>query len=50
MRVRLRHCLATVLLTAGFVLGGCATHDPDDSSIPWNRPAQWEDQPPGMGF
>lgn len=43
----------TALLLAGvtaLIFAGCATHDPDDSSIPWNRPAQWEDQPPGMGF
>ncbi len=47
---RLRHIGAAILLAAAFILGGCATHDPDDSSIPWNRPAQWEDRPPGMGF
>ena len=44
--------ISAVLMMAGTstVFTGCATHDPDDSSIPWNRPAQWEDRPPGMGF
>lgn len=33
-----------------WLAGGCASKDPADSSIPWGRPAGWEDQGPGMGF
>ncbi len=42
--------LALFLLTT-FVLGltGCLNKDMDDSSIPWSRPADWENQVPGMG-
>lgn len=35
--------LSTVLTT------GCQKQDPADSSIPWGRPAGWEDRVPGMG-
>lgn len=28
---------------------GCATKQPEDSSIPWSRPASWEGGIPGMG-
>jgi hypothetical protein len=28
---------------------GCTTKTDKDSSIPWNRPASWEGQIPGMG-
>ncbi|MEX2381712.1 MAG: hypothetical protein WD490_04965 [Opitutales bacterium] len=41
---------ALLWLGVGLFGPGCATHDPADSSIPWGRPAAWEDQGPGMGF
>jgi hypothetical protein len=28
---------------------GCASKQPEDSSIPWSRPASWEGGVPGMG-
>jgi hypothetical protein len=28
---------------------GCATKQPEDSTIPWSRPASWEGGVPGMG-
>ncbi len=31
-------------------LTGCSAKDPADSTLPWNRPADWQDRPPGMGF
>lgn len=34
-----------VLLFGG---AGCTKQDPADSSIPWGRPATWEDRVPGM--
>lgn len=40
-------------LALGFVFlalaSGCATKQPEDSSIPWSRPASWEGGMPGMG-
>ena len=40
---------ALLLLALGAILAGCSTQTPTDSSIPWNRPANWEGQVPGMG-
>ena len=47
---RLHLLLWVTLLTAcaGFFTG-CSTTDQHDGSIPWNRPADWEGQIPGMG-
>jgi hypothetical protein len=42
---------AALLLTVlGSLLAGCSVESPRDSSIPWNRPADWEGQIPGMGM
>jgi hypothetical protein len=38
--------LGAILLALG---SGCATKQPEDSSIPWSRPASWEGGIPGMG-
>jgi nitrous oxide reductase accessory protein NosL len=38
-----------LLLAVGAILAGCSTENPSESSIPWNRPANWEGQVPGMG-
>jgi hypothetical protein len=48
--------LFAALLLAGFALSfsGCADDQPADpnrvSTIPWNRPEQWEGQGPLGGF
>jgi hypothetical protein len=36
-------------LAAVLFASGCATKQPEDSSIPWSRPASWEGGIPGMG-
>jgi nitrous oxide reductase accessory protein NosL len=42
---------ALLLLAAlGALLAGCSMESAKDSSIPWNRPADWEGQIPGMGM
>jgi hypothetical protein len=41
--------LPLLLLALGALLGGCSITSQKDSSIPWNRPADWEGQIPGMG-
>jgi hypothetical protein len=46
----LRRRLLLALGSALAVLAtGCATKQPEDSSIPWSRPANWEGGIPGMG-
>lgn len=40
-----------VLVTLGLLalLTGCTTQTGRDTSVPWNRPANWEGGIPGMG-
>lgn len=49
MTSSIRPILAFLLLAAGVFVGGCSTHSPSQTSIPWSRPAGWEGQIPGMG-
>ncbi len=37
-----------LLLVLGLLAGGCAVQSAKDSSIGWDRPADWENQIPGM--
>jgi hypothetical protein len=48
MNSRTTRTAALLLLALGALLAGCTTDAPADSSIPWNRPADWEGQIPGM--
>lgn len=41
--------LSLLLFALCALLSGCSVDSPRDSSIPWNRPADWEGQIPGMG-
>jgi hypothetical protein len=40
---------ALLLIALSALLGGCSISSQKDSSIPWNKPADWEGQIPGMG-
>jgi len=44
----LRRAAVVLLIALGSLLAGCTMDAPSDSSIPWNRPADWEGQIPGM--
>ncbi|HZZ21019.1 MAG TPA: hypothetical protein VFE25_16720 [Opitutaceae bacterium] len=37
-----------LIIALGAVLAGCSSETPEASSIPWNQPADWEGQIPGM--
>jgi nitrous oxide reductase accessory protein NosL len=37
-----------LIVALGAVLAGCSSETPEASSIPWNQPADWEGQIPGM--
>jgi hypothetical protein len=41
--------LTALLVSIGALISGCSMQTAQDSSIPWNRPADWEGQIPGMG-
>ncbi|MCH8474245.1 MAG: hypothetical protein LAT55_03350 [Opitutales bacterium] len=38
------------LFLTGLLFSGCNGHDPDETSVPWSRPASWQDEAPVMGF
>lgn len=40
---------ALLALGAGLFTTGCETANPQESSIPWARPADWEGGAPGIG-
>jgi hypothetical protein len=45
------HRLRSLLLLGSLLalLAGCAGVSPDESTVPWSRPADWEKQGPDMG-
>jgi hypothetical protein len=49
MKPYARTLLALAALAVAFGISGCTSKQPEDSSIPWGRPAGWEGQVPGMG-
>jgi hypothetical protein len=49
MNASVKSCLSLLLLALAALAAGCSTQTPTDSSIPWSRPANWENQVPGMG-
>lgn len=36
-------------IVAATLISGCASKHPDESQLPWARPATWEGGLPGMG-
>lgn len=48
MNSPMKRAAAIILIALGTVLAGCTLDSPAESSIPWNRPADWEGQIPGM--
>jgi len=47
LRPRLLVMLALLASSAWFSVG-CTTTHPDDTSMPWTRQQEWENQGPGM--
>lgn len=48
MNSGMKRAAAILLIAVGSLLAGCSTDSPQASSIPWNQPADWEGQIPGM--
>jgi len=44
-----RYLRLALALGLAAMASACATKQPEDSSIPWSRPASWEGGIPGMG-
>jgi hypothetical protein len=49
MKSPMKGVAAVLLVALGMLLAGCSMNSPEASSIPWNQPADWEGQIPGMG-
>jgi hypothetical protein len=49
MRPITRIAFGSLLIALGALLGGCSINNRTESGIPWNKPADWEGQIPGMG-
>lgn len=40
-----------LLALVGLAVSGCTTMaEPEDTSLPWGRPHDWEQKAPGMGM
>ena len=48
MNTPMKRAAAVLLVALGALLAGCSSDAPVASSIPWNQPADWEGQIPGM--
>lgn len=49
MKLPMKYAAAALLAALGALFAGCSMNSPEASSIPWNQPADWEGQIPGMG-
>jgi hypothetical protein len=48
MNLSKKGAAALLIAFVAVMLAGCASDNPAASSIPWNQPADWEGQIPGM--
>ena len=44
-----RIALLAALASTAFIFTGCFDSNPDEQSVPWSRPADWERGAPGFG-
>ena len=45
-----RIAISLLMVASGLLLfAGCEEKSPYDTAIPWTRPAEWEQQVPGVG-
>lgn len=49
MQLMKRILILFALVMTLMSMTGCLDREMDDSSIPWSRPAGWEDRVPGFG-
>ena len=47
--MRLHWLILPLLALTALALSGCLNRTPDEQTMPWGRPASWENQGPGMG-
>ena len=49
MKTQLLGLIALFTLLAAFFFTGCMTANPDEQTVPWGRPADWERDSPYYG-
>jgi hypothetical protein len=49
MKTKLLGLITIFALIATIVLTGCMTANPDEQTVPWGRPAEWERDTPFYG-
>ena len=49
MKTKLLGLIKIFALIATMVLTGCMTANPDEQTVPWGRPAEWERDTPFYG-
>ena len=49
MRNKIKEKIPLILLIFMIYLTGCMTSNPDDQTVPWGRPADWERSTPYYG-
>ena len=49
MKIQFLKLIALFALLASMLLTGCMTANPDDQTVPWGRPADWERSTPFYG-
>ena len=50
MKINIVKILLLLAVSAGgLLLGGCTYMEDGESNVPWSRPAEWENQLPGLG-
>ena len=49
MKTQFLGLIALLVLLASMLLTGCMTANPDDQTVPWGRPADWERSTPFYG-
>ena len=49
MKIKSLGLIALITLLGTMLLTGCMTANPDDQTVPWGRPADWERDTPFYG-
>ena len=49
MKTQFLGLITLFALLASLLLTGCMTANPDDQTVPWGRPADWEQSAPFYG-
>ena len=49
MKIKLTQIIALIMFLTISLMSGCMTTNPDEQTVPWGRPADWEQSTPFFG-